>query len=191
MVFLLMAPQSEDTVRSTSISSSSIPFWLVQAFSLPSFACSSISSSERESKQAHHLSHFSLYHPSSHPPILKTHLHSNTFHSHSNTSNSHSNTTILIPIPSILISLPPIFIPIPLIVVLIPPSSFQYHQSVNISVIQSQSPQDQLSRCEVNCHKLRSKFNYCRCKFHRARVGYKQCCRQGEATGAVCPGSPV
>ena len=100
MVFLLMAPQSEDTVRSTSFSSSSTPFWLVQAFSLPSFACSSISSSERESEQAHHLSHFSLYHPSSHPPILKPHLHSNTFH-------SHSNTTILIPIPPILIPIPP------------------------------------------------------------------------------------
>ena len=122
-----MAPQSEDTVRSTSFSSSSTPFWLVQAFSLPSFACSSISSSERESEQAHHLSHFSLYHPSSHPPFIKTHLHipipsilipippssfqylQFSFQYH----HPHSNTTILIPTPSILIP--------------IPPSSFQYH----------------------------------------------------------------
>ena len=140
MVFLLMAPQSEGTSRSTRLSSSSTPFWLVQAYSLPSFACSSISSSERESEQADHLSDFSLYHPHPnifHPPILKTHLHSNTFHYHSNTtifipippfsfqyhhlySNTfhyHSNTTILIPIP---------------------PFSFQYHSlSFNSHVVRS------------------------------------------------------
>ena len=136
-----MAPQRKCTSKSTRFSSSATPLWLVRAFCLPSFACSSISSSERESEQAHHtttchIHHSFQYHPSSfqyHQSSFQYHhLHSNTtilipmppssFQYH----HPHSNTTIFIPIPpSLFQTIHPhsnttIFIPIP-------PSSFQYH----------------------------------------------------------------
>ena len=103
-----MAPQRKCTSKSTRFSSSATPLWLVRAFCLPSFACSSISSSERESEQAHHtttchIHHSFQYHPSSfqyHPSSFQYHPSSFQYH------HLHSNTTIFTPIP---------------------PSSFQYH----------------------------------------------------------------
>lgn len=54
VVFPPMAPQWRCSGRSIRLCSSPTPSWPVQALSLPSVACSSTSSSERESEQTPH-----------------------------------------------------------------------------------------------------------------------------------------